>query len=255
MILQYFAIALLFAQILPVQAGEGQAPQASENASPQTESPSDPYKTLEAASTVAHERFREQLNLFRGEIGRTCNNERFKREKQRILDALKEYERRESEYLGSRINRQKTILDTLQAMHPESAPPAVDMEQVRSDLSKARQDLTNDIERYKKTPSPSLEQAIIAEKDRIARLEEIIRLNDEERILDEKAKSDFDEAIRLQGIYLKEEETGVLLLKEETSNWTQYLTSLASARILACARGENIGLDRPRLGAAPAQQK
>jgi hypothetical protein len=255
MIFRYLAVALLFAQILQAQGVDNQAAQPSEDAPPQAETPSDPYKTLEMASGAAHQRFREQLTVFRGEIARSCNNERFKRERQRVVDALREYEKRESAYLDARINRQKTILDTLQVMQPESAPPAVDLGQVRSDLSKARQDLVNDEERYKRKPSPSLEKAIAAEKDGIARLEEIMRLNDEERLLDEKTKSDFDEAVRLQGIYLKEEETGLLLLQEETSNWTQYLTSLAAGRILACTRGENIGLDRPRLGATPAPQK
>lgn len=253
MILPNLAMALLFVQSPPAQASQGQAPQASENASAQTETPVDPYKTLEAASQTSYQRFSGLLDTFRGEIARTCNGERFKREKQKILDALKEYSKRESEYLSARINRQKTILDTLQVMHPESAPPDVDIEQVRADLTKARTDLANDVEHYKKAPGPGLEQAIVAEKDGIARLEEIIRLNGEEQMLDDQAKSDFDEAVRLQGAYLKQEEAGLLLLKEEASNWTQYLTKLTAARILACTKQENIGLERPRLGAVPSQ--
>jgi acyl transferase domain-containing protein len=253
MILQYLAIALLFVQGPPAQVSQGQAPQASENAPAQTETPVDPYKTLEAASQTAYQRFSGLLDIFRGEIARTCNGERFKREKQKILDALKEYSKRESEYLSARINRQKTILDTLQVMHPESAPPDVDIEQVRADLTKARTDLANDVEHYKKTPGPGLEQAIVAEKDGIARLEEIIRLNGEEQTLNNQAKSDFDEAVRLQGTYLKEEEAGLLLLKEEASNWTQYLTKLTATRILVCTKQENTDLERPRLGAVPSQ--
>jgi len=252
MILPSLAIALLFVQNPPAQASGAQSPQAMENSSAPAETPVDPYKTLEAASQTAHERFRGQLDIFRGEIARTCNGERFRREKLRILDALKEYSSREGEYLNSRINRQRTILDTLQVLHPESAPPAVDIEQVRSDLKKTKADLASDEEHYRKTPSPGLEQAIVAEKDSVARLEDILRLNDEERSLDDRARSDFDEAIRLQAIYLKQEEAGVLLLKEETSNWTQYLTSLAAARILSCTKQENIGLERPRLGAVPS---
>jgi hypothetical protein len=253
MILQYLAIALLFVQSPPAQVSEGQTPQASENASAQTETPVDPYKSLETASQTAHQQFRGQLDIFRGEIARTCNGERFKREKQRILDALKEYSKRETEYLSARIKRQKTILDTLQVMHPESAPPALDIAQVQADLAKQRTDLTIDEEQYTKTPGPGLKEAILAEKDAIARLEEIIRLNGEDQALDNKAKSDFDEAVRLQGLFLKQEETGLLLLEAETSTWTKYLTSLTAARILACTRQENIGLERPRLGAVQVQ--
>jgi hypothetical protein len=253
MILQSLAIALLFVQGPPAQASQGQTPQASEIASAQTETPVDPYKTLEAASQTAYQRFSGLLETFRGEIARTCNGERFKREKQKILDALKEYSTRESEYLSVRINRQKTILDTLQVMHPESAPPDVDIEQVRADLAKVRIDLAKDEDRKEKTATPGLEQATLAEKDEITRLEEVIRLNDEEQTLNKQAKTDFDEAVRLQRAYLKQEEAGLLLLKEEASNWMQYLTKLTAARILACTKQENIGLERPRLGAVPLQ--
>ena len=253
MIFQILVIALLFLQGPPAQVSDGQAPPASENASAPTETPIDPYRTLQTASQTAYQRFSGQLEIFRGEIARTCNGERFKREKLKILDALKEYGKRENEYLTARINRQKNILDTLEAMHPESAPPDIDIAQVRVDLAKARSDMATDEEYNTKTPTPGLDQAIQAEKEEISRLEEVIRLNDEEQAFENQSKSDFDEAVRLQGIYLKQEESGLMLLKKETGNWAQYLTSLTASRILACTKQENIGLERPRLGAVPSQ--
>jgi hypothetical protein len=249
MILQYLFAILFLAQSGQQQSTVGQPPTP---ATPQT-GVGEAVQPQDAVSSYfillcndagkARKSLDDGMEAYGKAVAATCNTTRLRRVRRDVSLLLDQYYQRRKECLETLVRRQREVLDALVGLQPQNAPSPADIERVRTDLTNAeeRKRLLEDRLRAavgQPDDEKKFNTAIDAEQGLIDTLKRTITHKDEEDIRKPKSQRDFDDAVRLQETYLKNEEAGLVELEQEVRKRRAIVDGLSSSRILVCTQQE-----------------
>ena len=251
MILQYLFVILLLAQSGQQQppAAQPPTPPAPQTGVGEAVQPQDAVSKAYILLCNDAERARQTLDGgmedYRRAVEETCRAERLERLRdwdKGPLPLLERYYQRRRDCLETLVKHQRQVLGALENLRPPTVASPVDIDLVRKDLANA-EERKNVLEtRLAAATDPdekrNLRLAIEAEQRFIDTLRETIAHYEEDRRLREKALRDWEEAVKLQMTYLKNEEAGLDKLKQEVSMLRAVIEGAVASRILVCAEQE-----------------